>query len=155
MEEINSNPTRHCTHHCPHISRGHHLSSWAQKILGVWGGHGLQPLMDSFEQWFGVPPALSALVAIAEFTGSLALILGLGARFMAGSIMMVMLGAMYLVVGNHFFMNWYNQPQYGEGFEFHLLALGLGLIVIIKGAGKYSIDAWLQTKWFESKAIST
>ena len=115
----------------------------AQKILGIWGGHGLDAAINAFGQWFGFPAFVTVLVALAEFAGALALILGLGARFMAGSIMLVMLGAIYFVVGKHFFMNWYGQPQYGEGFEFHLLALGLGLIVLLKGAGKYSLDALL------------
>ncbi len=117
----------------------------AQKILGIWGGHGLQPLMDSFQQWFGIPPAMSALVAIAEFFGAFALVLGLFGRFMAGSIILVMLGAIYYVVNEHFFMNWYSQPR-GEGFEFHLLAIGLGLIVLIKGSGRYSVDGLLQKR---------
>ncbi len=34
-----------------------------------------------------------------------------------------------------FFMNWSGQ-QKGEGFEYHLLALGLALIVMSYGAGK-------------------
>lgn len=117
----------------------------AQKILGIWGGHGLQAMMDSFEQWFGIPSALSFLVACAEFFGSIGLIIGLLGRFMAGSIVLVMLGAIYFVVNEHFFMNWYSQPR-GEGFEFHLLAIGLGLIVLIKGSGKYSVDRWLSNK---------
>lgn len=111
----------------------------AQKILGIWGGHGLQAMMDSFQQWFGIPPVFSALVAFAEFFGAIALILGLFGRFMAGSIILVMLGAIYFVVNEHFFMNWYSQPR-GEGFEFHLLAIGLGLIVLVKGSGKYAVD---------------
>jgi putative oxidoreductase len=38
-----------------------------------------------------------------------------------------------------FFMNWSGQHG-GEGFEFHLLALGLALIVLVKGSGKLSVD---------------
>ncbi len=118
----------------------------AQKILGIWGGHGLQAMMDSFQQWFGIHPIVSALVAFAEFFGALALILGFLGRFTACSIVMVMLGAIYYVVNGFFFMNWYSQ-QRGEGFEFHLLAIGLALVVIAKGSGKYSVDRWLQAKW--------
>jgi putative oxidoreductase len=36
-------------------------------------------------------------------------------------------------------MNWFGN-QKGEGFEYHLLAIGLALIVIIYGAGKASLD---------------
>ncbi|MEP1094845.1 MAG: DoxX family protein [Cyclobacteriaceae bacterium] len=117
----------------------------AQKILGIWGGHGLQAMMDSFQAWFGIHPVVSALVAFAEFFGSLALILGLFGRFMAATIVMVMLGAIYYVVNDFFFMNWYSQER-GEGYEFHILAIALGLIVIIKGSGKYALDAWIYKK---------
>jgi len=40
---------------------------------------------------------------------------------------------------NGFFMNW-SGNQKGEGIEYHLLVLGLALIVILYGAGKASID---------------
>jgi putative oxidoreductase len=39
-------------------------------------------------------------------------------------------------------MNWFGQ-QKGEGIEFFILALGLALIVILKGAGKFSVDRTL------------
>ena len=40
---------------------------------------------------------------------------------------------------NGFFMNWTGQ-QKGEGYEYHLLAIALGFIVLIKGSGAFSID---------------
>jgi putative oxidoreductase len=123
------------------------LPHGAQKILGIWGGHGLGPTMESFYHWFGIPFFTTFLVASAEFFGSIALILGLMSRFSASSIIAVMLGAIYFVTGNHFFMNWYSEPGRGEGFEFHILAIALGLIVVISGAGKYSIDGMLVNKF--------
>jgi putative oxidoreductase len=42
-------------------------------------------------------------------------------------------------VHNGFFMNWYGQ-QKGEGYEYHLLAIAMGLAILIKGAGALSID---------------
>ena len=51
-----------------------------------------------------------------------------------------MIVAILMVHGaNGFFMNWYG-TQKGEGIEYHLLVLGLALIVILYGAGKASID---------------
>jgi len=41
-----------------------------------------------------------------------------------------------------FFMNW-SGNQKGEGFEFHLLAIAVGLAVLVKGAGALSIDQLL------------
>ncbi|MGH7419578.1 MAG: hypothetical protein ACREKB_17530 [Candidatus Rokuibacteriota bacterium] len=37
-------------------------------------------------------------------------------------------------------MNWFG-TQPGEGFEFHLLAIGLAVAVIVGGAGLWSLDA--------------
>jgi len=46
-------------------------------------------------------------------------------------------------------MNWYGVNK-GEGFEFHILAIGLALVVMIGGAGKASIDAFLSRKLEDS-----
>jgi putative oxidoreductase len=43
---------------------------------------------------------------------------------------------------NGFFMNWFGN-QKGEGIEYHLLALGLALVIMIKGSGKFSLDRLL------------
>jgi putative oxidoreductase len=36
-------------------------------------------------------------------------------------------------------MNWYGL-QKGEGFEYHLLAIALAVLILVKGAGALSID---------------
>lgn len=38
-----------------------------------------------------------------------------------------------------FFMNWFGNMK-GEGFEYHLLVIGILLPLIISGAGKASLD---------------
>jgi putative oxidoreductase len=51
-----------------------------------------------------------------------------------------MLGAAVLAHRqNGFFINW-NGNQKGEGFEFHILAIGLFLALVVGGAGEYSVD---------------
>ena len=40
------------------------------------------------------------------------------------------------------FMNWYGN-QKGEGFEYHLLVLGIAIALIIVGGGAWSLDAAL------------
>jgi putative oxidoreductase len=42
-------------------------------------------------------------------------------------------------IPNGFFMNWYGQ-QKGEGFEYHLLVIGIALALLIQGGGKWSLD---------------
>ncbi len=39
-------------------------------------------------------------------------------------------------------MNWFGN-QKGEGIEYHLLAIGLALIVILYGAGKGWMNGWV------------
>ena len=43
---------------------------------------------------------------------------------------------------NGFFMNWYGN-QKSEGFEYHLLASGIAITLIIVGAGAWSLDSAL------------
>ena len=40
---------------------------------------------------------------------------------------------------NGFFMNWTGQ-QKGEGYEYHVLVLVIGLVILVKGAGPFSVD---------------
>lgn len=112
----------------------------AQKLLGWWGGGGWSGTLQFFEQTWGIPAVLTALVIIAEFFGALGLIFGVLTRLCAAGIGLVMLGAVFLQhweVG--FFMNWSGQ-QAGEGFEYHLLALGIVLTLLIVGGGRASVD---------------
>jgi putative oxidoreductase len=39
-------------------------------------------------------------------------------------------------------MNWYGL-QKGEGFEYHLLVITIGLVVMIRGSGAFSLDRLL------------
>ena len=51
-----------------------------------------------------------------------------------------MIVAVYLLHWqNGFFMNWFGN-QKGEGFEYHLLVIGIGIALMIKGGGKWSVD---------------
>lgn len=112
----------------------------SQKMLGWFGGYGFQGTMGFFTQQMGIPAPLAFLAICAEFFGGLGLIFGLLSRIAAFGIIVNMLVAIATVHHvNGFFMNWSGQ-QKGEGFEYHLLAIALGFIVLIKGAGAFSID---------------
>jgi putative oxidoreductase len=117
----------------------------SQKLLGLFGGYGFTGTMGSFTA-NGMPAVFAFLVIMAESLGSLALLFGLFGRFMAFGIGMVMVGAIGMVhLPNGFFMNWFG-TQKGEGFEYHLLALGLALVVMIKGSGALSADRLLHKR---------
>ena len=112
----------------------------AQKLLGWFGGQGFSATMNSFTGSMHIPAAFAFLAIAAEFFGSLGLITGLLGRVAAFGIASVMVVAIATVhSANGFFMNWYGQ-QAGEGFEYHLLALGLCATVIIGGSGARSLD---------------
>ena len=112
----------------------------AQKALGWFGGYGLRGTLDSLRK-SGVSSPVAVLAIMAEFLGPLGLAVGLLTRVAALGIAAVMLGAILTVHGRHgFFMNWYgNQP--GEGFEYHVLAIGLAVALVLNGAGVWSLDA--------------
>ena len=110
-----------------------------QKLLGLFGGAGFTGTVDFFVG-SGLPSAVAILIIIGESFGALGLILGFLSRLAAFGITLIMLGAIFMVhIQNGFFMNWFGN-QAGEGFEYHLLALALSLVVLIKGGGKWSVD---------------
>jgi putative oxidoreductase len=113
----------------------------AQKALGLFGGYGFHGTMNFFTQQMHIPALFAVLAIAAEFLGSLGLITGFLSRIAAFGIAVNMVVAIAMVhAANGFFMNWYGN-QKGEGFEYHLLTLGVALIVMIYGGGKASVDS--------------
>jgi len=111
----------------------------AQKVLGWFGGSGLRGTLD-FLRKSGVPSPVAMLTIMAEFLGPLGLAVGLLTRVAALGIAAVMLGAILTVHRRRFFMNWYGNEQ-AEGFEYHLLAIGLAVALVLDGPGAWSLDA--------------
>jgi putative oxidoreductase len=115
-----------------------------QKLLGLYGGPGFLGSMNMFTS-MGVPTIFAVLAILAEGLGSLGLLTGFLTRIAAFGVTTNMIVAIMMVHWqNGFFMNWMGN-QKGEGFEFHLLAIGLGLALIIKGGGALSIDRAIYT----------
>jgi putative oxidoreductase len=115
----------------------------AQKLLGWFGGGGFSATMQGMTS-MGLPAVIVFLVIMAESLGALGLITGFLTRFSAFGIGMVMLGAIVTVhskVG--FFMNWTGK-QAGEGFEYHLLVIGIAIALMIRGGGALSADRAIQ-----------
>jgi putative oxidoreductase len=111
----------------------------AQKMLGWWGGNGFSGTMGYFTH-SGIPAPLAFLAIAAEFFGGLGLVVGLLSRVAAFGIVVNMLVAVLTVhLPNGLFMNW-SGAQKGEGFEYHLLAIALGIAIMVKGGGAVSMD---------------
>jgi len=112
----------------------------AQKMLGWFGGFGFSGTMGYFTGTMHIPAPLAFLAIAAEFFGGLGLILGFLTRIAAFGIAVNMLVAIATVHGAFgFFMNW-SGTQKGEGFEYHLLVLGITTFLMIRGAGAFSVD---------------
>ena len=108
------------------------MAHGAQKLFGAFGGPGLSAFV-------GMMGPIGYLVAIGEFFGGLGIVVGFLSRFSAASIIVIMLGAIAMVHGKvGFFMNWMGN-QGGEGFEYHLLAIGILLVILIAGPGRYAL----------------
>ena len=111
-----------------------------QKALGLFGGYGFSGTMEYFTNSIKIPWFLGAFIIFTELIGSLLLITGLAVRFWALVIIVIMIGTIITVHGaNGFFMDWGGMLK-GEGYEYHLAIILLALILIMNGAGKYSID---------------
>jgi len=122
----------------------------AQKLLGWFGGHGFDGTMGFFTEKMGIPALIAFLVIIGESFGALGLITGFLTRLSAAGVACIMLGAIALVHWNNgIFMNWAGQ-QAGEGFEYHLLALGLAIPLILYGGGKFSVDQIVEKKFLHT-----
>jgi putative oxidoreductase len=103
--------------------------------------------MGFFTQQMGLPWVIAFLVIMGESIGALALSAGFMTRFTAASLGIIMLGAISTVHWPHgFFMNWFG-AQAGEGFEYHLLVIGMSLSLMMTGAGNWSVDQVIG-KWF-------
>jgi len=115
----------------------------AQKLLGWFGGYGLEGTLGFFTQQMGMPTIIAILVILGESLGALGLIAGFLTRFCAAGVLVIMTGAVIMShASNGFFMNW-SGKQGGEGFEYHLLAIALCLPLLISGGGRFSADAFI------------
>jgi putative oxidoreductase len=111
----------------------------AQKVLGWFGGYGLTGTLKFFAESLHIPAPLALLAFAAEFLGPLLLLLGAFSRIAALAVAVTMAVAIKFHLPNGFFMNW-SANQAGEGFEYHLLVIGLALVVLVQGGGGYSVD---------------
>lgn len=111
----------------------------AQLLLGWFGGFGYTETMKYFTAVANLPYLIGMLVIGIQFFGALMLLLGIAVRLNALAMFTIFIG---MIVTSHlehgFFMNWYGS-QKGEGYEYHLLVLGMTLALMLKGGGRYAI----------------
>lgn len=117
-----------------------------QKAFGWFGGRGFAATYEAFTAKMNIPGPLAFLAIGTEIVCSITLLFGALTRLAAAGIIAVMLGAIAVVhLPNGFFMNWSGQKA-GEGYEYHLLAITLGIALVLAGGGRASIDRLLMRR---------
>jgi len=115
----------------------------AQKVLGWYGGYGLKGTAAFFNS-MGMPLPLAYLVCLLELLSGIGLLVGFLARLCGLAVVGIMGGAIAMVHFQHgFFLNAELKPGKGNGIEYNLALIAMGLAVLIEGAGAFSIDRWL------------
>jgi putative oxidoreductase len=107
----------------------------AQKLFGLFGGGGMELTLDAMEK-LGVRP-LAYPVAIGECIGGAGIIVGFLARFSAASNIVIMIGAIGMVHGEHGFF------QSNGGYEYNLALIGLLMPILVLGPGRLSLGRCL------------
>jgi putative oxidoreductase len=114
-----------------------------QHTLGWFGGYGFAGTVGWMTGDLGIPLPFAVLAVLTELFAPLALVVGLAGRLAGLGIAGLMAVAATTHAANGFFMNWSGSlPAGAEGFEYHLLALAMGLAVAVGGSGAWSVDRW-------------
>jgi putative oxidoreductase len=112
----------------------------AQKMFGLFGGYGFRATMNYFTSTMKLPWVFSLLIISIEFFGPIGLLAGWSSRLWALLFIIIMIGAIITTnYSNGLFMNWYG-TQKGEGYEYHLLVIGMAIALLFIGSGKFSLD---------------
>jgi putative oxidoreductase len=107
----------------------------AQKLFGWFGGYGLEATGQFFADKLGVPASLALVAGLIEFFGGLMLAAGLATRVVAALVVGMMTVAVLQVhLGAGFFWT-------DGGFEYPLFWGIVALAFVIRGGGRYSLDA--------------
>jgi len=111
----------------------------SQKLLGAFGGDGLQSTGENFAKMRLRDPMAAALgVAVYELLGGLLLTLGFATPIACAFVLGVMLGAIVFVHWPRFWV------QKG-GFEYPLVSIAIVSMFGLMGPGAWSLDAAIGT----------
>lgn len=126
-----------------------------QHALGLLGGYGFAGTLQWMTGTLGFPAPLAALAIVTELIAPFALLVGLGGRVAALGLIGLMVGAITTHAPNGFFMNWFGAlPAGAEGFEYHLMTIGLATVVVLKGSGAFSLDRVLTERFARRGSIA-
>lgn len=107
----------------------------AQKLFGWFGGYGLEATGQFFASKLGVPASFALLAGVIEFGGGILLAAGLATRAVAALVVGLMaVAALQVHLPAGFFWT-------DGGYEYPLLWGVVALSYVIRGGGRYSVDA--------------
>jgi len=106
-------------------------------LFGAFGGPGPQ----GFAAFLHLPVVVGFLVGLAQFGGGLAILTGIFIRIGTACVIIVMLGAIFLVHISHGF------DISKGGIEYALTQLLIALALLIAGGGAYSLGSQLPGAW--------
>jgi putative oxidoreductase len=122
------------------------LAHGCQLLLGWFGGNGFDATMQYLMQNNGLPWIVSFLVIALQFFGAIAILTGTATRYFSFAMIPLFMG---MIITSHldygFFMNWYGTMA-GEGYEYHILVIGMAAGLVFSGGGAFSIDRALTLK---------
>lgn len=122
-----------------------------QFLFGWFGGPGFSGAMDYLTHTKGLPYIAGVLVILLQVVGPLSFLAGFAGRLFALATGIIFFGMILTSHLDHgFFMNW-SGAQGGEGFEYHILVIGLCLALLISGSGRASADRWITEKILDLK----
>jgi len=104
----------------------------AQKIFGLFGGHGWSATVEGFEKNLGIPPIMAMIAIIREFFGGVAALLGLFTRIAA-----LGLAITHAHFQNGFFLQMSCEGNCLHGIEYNLSLLALSLSLVFLGGGNF------------------
>ena len=107
----------------------------AQKLFGWFGGYGVDATGQFFAAKLGLPASLALAAGLIEFFGGAALALGFATRLVAALVVGVMAVAVIFV---HWPIGFFWTDG---GFEYPLLWGLVALAFVLRGGGRYSLDA--------------
>ncbi len=103
----------------------------AGKVLGWFGGQGIEATLEIFVSQMGIHPILAYLSCYTEFIGGFLLIVGLLTRPAAFAIMINMLVAAIVTLPNGFLA--------GASYPFSMMVSSI--VILLAGPMGYSLDA--------------
>jgi putative oxidoreductase len=117
----------------------------ASTLFGAFHGAGITATANFFAQTAGLHPGtfFAVLNGMTEFFGGIALAVGLMSRFAAFGLLCDMVIAMITVTWGNGIVS----TAAGSGYEINVALAALAVVIILLGAGRLSVDAWLGTMW--------